>query len=244
MAVGLNPIHINAQINEIAPLVVMSGDPLRAKYIAENFLTDFKEVTNLRGMLGFTGMYKGQQITVMGHGMGMPSMSIYAFELFHFYDVQKIIRIGTCGTLNKKIDLNHLILADRVYTESKFAFTYNGYNKDVVESSVELNNQIKATANDLGLNSKFHTGMIMTLDVFGPYVNEEAILGRIPKEYNVVGEEMEAFALVHIANSLNRQASVITTVVDSKFSNSIISPEDRQTALNDMIVLALESIIK
>ena len=99
MFIGENPIHINAEKGSIAPLVLMPGDPLRAKYIAENFLTEAKEVCNLRNMLGYTGMYKGVRVSVIGSGMGMPSMGIYSWELFHYFNVQKIIRIGTCGVI-------------------------------------------------------------------------------------------------------------------------------------------------
>ena len=121
------PIHINAKKGEIAEVVLMPGDPLRAKYIAENFLVNAKEVTNVRNMLGFTGYYKGHRITVMGSGMGLPSMGIYCFELFYYYNVQKIIRIGTCGVLSPKVDIPEIIVADKVYSESNFAYSYNSF---------------------------------------------------------------------------------------------------------------------
>ena len=241
MAIPTEPVHINAKKGEIAKVVLMPGDPLRAKYIAEKFLTDVKEVTHVRNMLGFTGYYKGTQVTVMGSGMGMPSMSIYAFELYHFYGVEKIIRIGTCGALNPSADVGEIILADKIYSESNFAYQYNGYLLDIVDPSQELNTKIKEVATKKKLN--LHTGMLMTCDVFGPYVDLDAIMNRMPKDIHPLGEEMEAFGLVHVANSLGKKATAMATVVNSRFSTKIISIEDRERALNDMISLALDSLV-
>ncbi len=245
MFIGPNPIHIKVENqDDIAPIVIMPGDPLRAKYIAENFLDDAKLVTSLRNMLGFTGTYKGVKVTVMGSGMGMPSMSIYAFELFHFFNVQKIIRIGTCGAVSKEADIKEMILCNKAFSSSNFAESYNGFEGHVVDADAELNKTIIATAEELGLSELLNVGMLNTMDVFGPYVDYNRLLAKVPKEYDIFGEEMEAFALIHIANSMQRHATAIVTVVDSKWTQEIVSPEDRQKALNDMITLALESIIK
>lgn len=235
------PIHINAKKDQIADVVILPGDPLRAKYIAENFLTDAVEVTNVRNMLGFTGNYKGRRVTVMGSGMGLPSVGIYAFELFYFYNVQKIIRIGTAGVSSKDVDIPEIILADNVYSESNFAYSYNGYERHIVKPSLELTNKIYRTAEEQGL--KIHKGTIMTTEVFGPYVDDDALLARAPKDLNILGEEMEAYGLIHVANSFQRQAACMVTCVDSPFTDRIVSVNDRQTALNDMIKLALESLI-
>lgn len=243
MFIGENPIHIKVENkSDISKLVLMPGDPLRAKYIAENFLENAKEVTNVRNMLGFTGKYKGKEITVMGSGMGMPSMGIYSFELFHFFDVEKIIRIGTCGVVSPVVKVPEIILANLLYSESTFAYAYNGYTKNTVETNKNLNNIIKETANELDL--KVHEGAVLTTDVFGPYVDIDAILERVPENIELIGEEMEGFALMHTANSFNKEAAVIATAVDSKFSDTVVSIEDREKSLNDMIILALESIIK
>ncbi len=241
MAIPKEPVHINAKESEIAKVVLMPGDPLRAKYIAEKFLTDAKEVTHVRNMLGFTGFYKGVQVTVMGSGMGMPSMSIYAFELYNFYNVEKIIRIGTCGALSPSADVGEIILADKIYSESNFAYQYNGYLLDTVNPDKELNTRIKEVAAKKKLN--LHAGMLMTCDVFGPYVDLDAIMNRIPKNIHPLGEEMEAFGLVHVANSLGKKATAMATVVNSRFSPKIISIEDRERALNDMILLALDALV-
>ena len=245
MFLGENPIHIEVENkSDIAKLVLMPGDPLRAKYIAENFLENAKCVTSVRNMLGFTGTYKGVPITVMGSGMGMPSIGIYSFELFHFFDVQKIIRIGTCGAVSPKANINDMLLSERVYSESNFAYTFNNYRERVVMADEALNNDVMKAADELGLNDKLHKGMLTTMDVFGPYIDFERVLARIPKEYEVLGEEMEAFGLIHIANSMNKKATAIATVVDSKFSDVVLTIEERQTSLNNMIKLALEAIIK
>lgn len=235
------PIHMNAKKEDVAPVVLLPGDPLRAKYIAENFLTDAKEITNVRNMLGFTGYYNGIKVTVMGSGMGMPSCGIYAFELFYFYNVQKIIRIGTCGVVSPEVEIPEIILADNIYSEANFAFSYNGYRGNTVKPSMNLVNKIYQTAN--AKNLKIHKGTLMTTDVFGPYAEDEALLQRAPKNLNILGEEMESFGLIHIANSFNREAAVMCTAVDSKFTDKIVTPEERQTSLNDMIALALDSLI-
>ncbi len=244
MFLGENPIHIKVDNkSDIAPLVLMPGDPLRAKYIAETFLENAKCVTSVRNMLGYTGTYKGVKITVMGSGMGMPSMGIYAFELFHFFGVEKIIRIGTCGAVSSKAEINDLLVSSSIYSESNFAYTYNNYDKHVVEASKVLNENIMSASKELNMQG-VHLGMLTTMDVFGPYIDFDRVLDRIPKEYEVLGEEMEAFGLVHIANSFQKEATAIATVVDSKYSDIVLTIEERQTSLNNMIKLALEAIIK
>lgn len=245
MFLGEEPIHISVENkSDIAPLVLMPGDPLRAKYIAEKFLTDAKLVTSVRNMLGFTGFYKGIRVTVMGSGMGMPSMGIYAFELFHYFNVEKIIRIGTCGAVSRNVNIMDIILADKVYSESNFAYTYNNYREKIVEANKKLNENVISAANTLGLDKKLHVGALTTMDVFGPFIDYDRVLSRIPKDLEILGEEMEAFALIHVANSFGKSASVMATVVDSKYSDVVLSIEDRQTSLNEMIKLALEAIIK
>ena len=238
-----SPLHIRPNA-DIAPLVLMPGDPLRAKYIAEKFLDNPKLVTDVRNMFGFTGTYKGTKITVMGSGMGMPSMGIYSFELFHFFNVQKIIRIGTCGALSPEAELNEIILANCAYSESNFAYTYSNYDKDTVEVSNELNDSIICASKELNLNDIIHVGMLATTEVFGPYIDAERVINRIPKEYKVLGEEMETFALCHVANTLGRKATAMVTVTDSKFTDRVLSIEEREKSLDNMIKIALEAIIR
>lgn len=242
MFVGENPIHIECNKDDIAPIVLMPGDPLRAKYIADNFLTEAKLVTSVRNMYGFTGFYKNIRVTIMASGMGMPSMSIYAFELIHYFNVKKIIRIGTCGVVDPSVKIPELILADNFYSESNFAYSFNDYEGHTVKPSEKLNNVIIETAKEK--NIKLHIGTITTADVFGPYVGMDRLLERMPKDIHPLGEEMEGYGLCHIANSMGIEASVIATAVDSKFSDVVLTPEERQCSLNDMITLALEAIIK
>lgn len=240
MFVGENPIHITSGA-DIAPNVIMPGDPLRAKYIAENFLDDYQEVTNIRNMLGFTGTYKGKKVTVMGSGMGMPSMSIYAFELYHYFNVENIIRIGTCGVIDPSVEIPEVILADKAFTLSNFAFQYCKSKANLVHPSSELNERIIKVSKDR--NIKLHVGGIMTMDVFGPYVDSDFMLANAPKNINLLGEEMEAFGLLTVAKKMNRNAAVMATAVDSKYSDVVLTPEMRQTSLNDMITLALDSLL-
>ncbi len=238
----LEPLHIKVDKEKIAPIVLMPGDPLRAKYIAERFLTNPILVNNIRNMLGYTGTYKGIPITVIGSGMGMPSMGIYSYELFTFYNVQKIIRIGTCGANKEGINISDLIIADRAYSESKFAYTFSDYPNNITYPSKELNEIIINTAKEMGY--KYYVGTILTMDIFGPYVDEERILNRIPRNIEIIGEEMEAFGLFHIADYCNKEAACILTVTDSKYSEIILSDEEREKNLNNMILLALNSITR
>lgn len=243
MFIGEDPIHINVESrDDIAPLVLLPGDPLRAKYIAETFLKDAKLVNTVRGMYAYTGYYKDKRVTVMGSGMGMPSASIYVFELIHYFGAKKIIRIGTCGAVHPSVNIGDVILAEKVYSESNFAYTYNNYEGRVVVSNKELNESVKSTARENNFDLK--SGMITTMDVFGPYVGPDRILDRIPKKYNILAEEMEAFGVIHVANSMNCEATCLITVVDSKYSDIVMSSEDREKKLNDMITLALDAIVK
>lgn len=243
MFIGEDPIHIKTESrSDISELVIMPGDPLRAKYIAENFLENAKLVTSVRNMFGYTGNYKGKKITVMGSGMGMPSMGIYSFELFHFYNVKRIIRIGTCGVVTPDVKVGEMVLAKDAYSESNFAYSFDGYTKNIVDGCEKLNKIIKETSKEL--NYKLHYGTIMTCDVFGPYIDIDAILNRVPSYINLLAEEMEGFGLLHTANYFAREAAVIITAADSKFSNEVMSVEAREKSLDNMINLALNSIIK
>lgn len=238
----IKPAHIACTKSDIAPIVVMPGDPLRAKYIAENFLSEAKLVSDTRNMFVYTGEYKGTRVTVMGSGMGMPSMSIYAFELFYFFGVEKIIRVGTCGGLIPELNVPDLIVVNCAYNEGNFAYSYNGDPTHLAYPSNALNETVINTANDLNYHA--YVGTAMSTEQFGFYSDNEHVLARVPKNIQIVAEEMEAFALFHIADSFDKQAACILTVVDSKFSEVFMSQEDREKSLNESITLALESIIK
>ena len=235
--------HNEAQIGEIAKTVIMPGDPLRAKYIVENFFDDYKLVSQVRGMYAYTGTYKGNEITVMAHGMGMPSVGIYTYELFKFYDVENIIRIGSCGAYKPELKLFDIILSENVFSESNYALTLNNDNCHIVSSSIDLNSIIEDTAKEKNINlTKGNTVCTDCFDVYMTDVNQ--FLARIPDDFDPVSAEMEAFALFYNAKLLNKKASCLMSVVDSKYIKEIATPEERQTGLNNMIKLALESAIK
>ena len=134
--------HNEATENDFAKVVLMSGDPLRAKYIAENFMEDIKLVNSVRGMLAYTGKYKGKEISVMGHGMGIPSMGIYSYELYKFYNVETIIRMGSCGGYIEDLNLKDMVLVDNVYSESTFAASFNGKNEHFIKSENSCNDML------------------------------------------------------------------------------------------------------
>ena len=232
-------IHCDAKKNDIEKTVLMPGDPLRAKYIAENFLDNPRLVNTVRNILAYTGTYNSKPITVFSSGMGMPSIGIYSYELYKFYDVEKIIRIGSCGTYNKDIHLFDTILVDKSYTEGNFAYEWSGKKEYVSEASKELNDLIDNTAKKLGINCI--RGNAFCNDCFDGYLdNLDDFISRLPKD--VLACEMEAFALFYIAKYLGKQASCLLTVVDAYFENKSITAEERERSLNEMITLALESV--
>lgn len=235
--------HNEANIGDIAKTVVMPGDPLRAKYIAENFLENYKLVNQVRGMYAYTGTYKGKEITVMAHGMGMPSVGIYTYELFKIYGVENIIRIGSCGGYKPELKLFDIILTENVFSESNYALTLNNDNCHIVSSNSDLNSIIEDTAKDSNINIVL--GNTVCTDCFDVYMTDvNKFLERVPDNFNPVAAEMEAFALFYNAKLLNKKASCLMSVVDSKFIKDIATPEERQTGLNTMIKLALDSAIK
>lgn len=234
--------HNEANKGDIAKTVIMPGDPLRANYIVENFFEDFKLVNKVRGMYAYTGTYKGKKLSVMASGMGIPSMGIYSYELFKFYDVDNIIRIGSCGAYLPELNLFDIILSQKVFSESNYALTLNNENCHIASSCNDLNNIIKNTASEN--NIKLTCGNTVCTDCFDVYMTDvNKFLKRVPDNFNPISAEMEAFALFYNAQLLNKHASCLMSVVDSKFIDIIASTEERQTGLNNMIRLALDSAI-
>ena len=232
--------HNKAKVSEIAKTVIMPGDPLRAKYIADTFLENSKLVNDVRGIYTYTGTYKGKTITVMASGMGIPSMGIYSFELYKFYGVENIIRIGSCGAYDPNLKLFDVILADKVFSESNFAMTLNNENCHIVSSSEQLNKCIEETANQT--NTKIVKGNTVCTDCFDVYMTDvNKFLSRIPSDIHPIAAEMEAFALFYTAKLLGKNAACLMSVVDSKYIKEIATTEQRQTGLNKMIKLALDS---
>ena len=237
--------HIKAKKEEIAKVVLMPGDPLRAKFIAENFLTNYSCVNDVRGMLAFTGYYKDKKITVMGHGMGIPSIGIYSHELFKFYDVDTIIRIGSCGTYIKDMELGQIIIGNEAISNSNYAKSIGVEVKNnalfATSDLVQLANQ---TANEL--NIKTINGTILSSDVF--YSNNKEYnewINTLITNRNLLAAEMEAFGLYANAINNNKKALTIVSVSDSIIEHDKnLSPDERVTTFKNMMMLALEIAIK
>ncbi len=229
--------HINAPDGAIAESVLLPGDPLRAKFIAENFLEDAKCYNEVRGMYGYTGFYKGKRVSVQGTGMGQPSLSIYVHELFQFYNVQKAIRIGTCGSIREDVNIRDIILANGACTDSSlqsqrfgllhyspvpdFDLLYTAYNK----------------SKELGLKT-----------VVAPCVSSDRFYDdnenwKLWKKYGAAGVEMESAELYTLAAEFKRKALTILTVSDHIITGQATTAEERQTTFKDMMILALETII-
>ena len=235
--------HNEAKLGEIAKTVIMPGDPLRAKYIAEHFLENARLVNQVRGMYAYTGTYQGKEITIMASGMGMPSMGIYSYELYHFYEVESIIRIGSCGAYLPELKLFDIILSTGTYCEGNYAYTLNNDNCHFVQASNELNQMIQETATEKKL--QIYRGETACLDVFDPYATDfDQYLKRVPKDLHLIAGEMEAFSLFYNAQLLHKQASCLMTVVDSKFIDTVATTQERETGLTRMIQLALDAALK
>lgn len=235
--------HNEANLGDIAKTVIMPGDPLRAKYIAENFLSDYKLVNSVRGVYAYTGNYKEKQITIMASGMGMPSMGIYSYELYKFYQVNNIIRIGSCGAYKPELQLFDIILAENTFSESNFALTLNNEDCHIVNSDSELNSILVSTAKELNID--IFKGNTVCTDCFDVYMTDvNKFLDRIPNDFNPISAEMEAFALFYVAKLLNKKAACLMSVVDSKYIKEIATSEQRQNGLNNMIKIALDASLK
>ncbi len=235
--------HNEAKLGDIAKTVIMPGDPLRAKYIAENFLENPKLVNSVRNAFAYTGTYKGKEITVMASGMGMPSMGIYCYELYKLYNVENIIRIGSCGGYKPELKLFDIILSENVFCEGNFALTLNNDDCHIASADAHLNKLIEATAKENNINIvKGNTCCTDCFDLYMTDVNE--FLARIPEGFNPLSAEMEAFALFYVAKLLNKKASCLMSVVDSKYIKDVATAEERETGLNNMITLALDASLK
>ena len=230
--------HNQAKFGEIAKNVLMPGDPLRAKFIAETFLENIKLVNSVRNMLAYTGEYKGKEITVMASGMGMPSIGIYSYELYSQYEVENIVRVGSAGAYTDKLNLFDVVLAESAWSESSFAKTQNGYDKDTTYPDGELNEKIIETAKKL--NIPLHLEKIHSSDVFYTEPNVDGYK-EINAKHGCECVEMESFALFHNAKVLGKKAACLLTISDSFTSEQKATPEERQTAFINMMKIALET---
>jgi purine-nucleoside phosphorylase len=232
-------IHIAAEKGQIAPRVLFPGDPLRAKWIAETYLSDVICYTEIRNMFGFTGTYKGERISVQGSGMGQPSASIYANELFTEYDVQTLIRVGTCGALTEAVKVRDVIVAMSASTDSQMnRLRFHGIDYAPTADYKLLRAAVDA-AEAAGLN--VHVGQVFSGDLF---YNDRPDLVSRTAEYGVLGIEMEAAALYTLAAKFGRRALGIMTVSDHLITHEVTSAEERQTTFSEMITIALDAAIE
>lgn len=229
--------HIGAEKDQIAKTVLMPGDPLRAKYIAENFLENYECVNQVRNMLAFTGEYQGKRITVAGGGMGMPSVGIYTYELFHFYEVDQIIRIGTAGTLSDKVRLRDVVVGIGASTDSSYAAQYHLPGTFAPIADFELARKAVETGERLGIRTV--AGNILSSDLF--YNDHEEDLTKWVK-MGILAVEMEAAALYMNAARAGKKALCMLTISDAPLRSEALSAEERQTGFTDMMKIALETV--
>ena len=240
----MSTAHNTANKGDFAKTVIMPGDPLRAKYIAETFLDDARLVNNVRGIQGYTGTYHGKPVSVMASGMGMPSMGIYSYELFNFYDVDNIIRIGSAGSYTEKAKLFDVVLSTGAVSESNYARVQSGFEGDITLPSQSLNDKLRASAAKQGI--PLIEGNIHSSDVF---YREDS--GARPTYWEVLRDEkgclaveMESFALFHNAKVLGKHAACILTISDSFVSPEITTAEERQTSFTAMMKVALGAVLE
>lgn len=231
--------HIAAGKEDIAKTVIMPGDPLRSRWIAENFLDDARLVNNIRSVQGYTGTYKGMPVTVMSSGMGIPSISIYAYELFNFYDTETIIRTGTAGSIREDVNIGDLIIADIAYTNSGFLDQFDlpedyipAADEALVRCALEIAGRSGAT---------YHTGPVLTEEIY--YSKEENIIEKWAAK-GVLAFEMEAAALFANAAQAGKKAMAVFTVSNNILKGSEMDPADRERSLSDMVSLALETALE
>lgn len=232
-------VHISAKKGEIAKVVLQPGDPLRAKYIAENFLENARLVSQTRGVFYYTGTYKGKEISVGASGMGFPSIGIYSFELYTEYEVDTIIRIGTCGGYSSDVKLFDILNVENAASESTYAKYAWGFEEEIFSHQGNIYGIINETAEELGLKAKATN--IHSSDIF---YRKDPATPAIATKYNCPAVEMEAFGLFANAKHLGKNAATILTVSDIIPTKEFISADEREKALKPMIELALEAALK
>lgn len=231
--------HMNAGAGDFAPTVLMPGDPLRAEYIAENFLEGVRRVTDVRNMWGFTGEHKGIPVSVMAHGMGIPSVSIYCEELIREYGAKRLIRVGSCGTSHPAVKLRDVLIAMGACTDSNVnRMRFGGYDFAPLATFSLVQNAV-AAAKDL--NVRHHVGNIFSADLF--YTPDPEMFETMAK-YDVLGVEMEAAGIYPIAAEHGVEALAICTVSDDIRSGEALSSAERQTTFDEMITVALETVVR
>ena len=229
--------HMNAAPGDFAATVLMPGDPLRAQYIADTYLDDARRVTDVRNMWGFTGEYKGIPVSVMAHGMGIPSVSIYCTELITEYDVKRVIRVGSCGTTHPDVKLRDVLIAMGASTDSNVnRMRFGGYDLAALATFSLVQNAVHAAQEN---NVRYHVGNLFSGDLF--YTPDPGMFETMAK-YNVLGVEMEAAGMFPIAAEHGAECLAICTVSDDILSGDALSSEERQNTFDEMIVVALETV--
>lgn len=234
--------HIGAKNEDVASIVLMPGDPLRAKLIADTYLNDVTIINNVRNMLGFTGYYKNMKITVMGSGMGIPSMGIYSYELFDKYNVEYIIRIGTAGSYTEELDVYDTVLVDECYSESTYAYCQSLEKTNIEKPSLQLNKAILETAKKMG--RKLTVAKAHSSDVYKREKKAKVLVNDAIQKEKCKCVEMESYALFHNAKVLNKQSACLLTISDSMVSNKKTTSEEREKLFINMIEIALETALE
>ena len=227
--------HIAAKEGDFAKTVLMPGDPLRAKFIAETFLTDAVLVNNVRGVNGYTGYYNGKRVSVMASGMGIPSMGIYSYELFNFYDIDNIIRIGTAGSIHQDLKIRNVVLAMGACTDSNYGAQYELPGTFAPIASFELLRKAVKVIEEMG-NIGYKVGNVVSSDVF--YSDRQTTAAW--QKMGALAIEMESAALYMNAARAGKNALTICTISDSLVTGEVTTAEERQTSFDDMMKIALE----
>lgn len=236
-------LHISAKEGKIAPNVIIPGDPMRAKFIADTYLDDVKIVSNVRGNIAYTGQYKGTLVTVISSGMGIPSMGIYAYELINKYHIKNIIRVGSCGCYKEDLNLFDIVLATGSYSSSPFAYEAFGYEEHIMHPSTELNGKIKEEAEKN--NIKLYEGNVVSGEVFDAYLNDfNEYYNNLKEKCDPIATEMESYALFATGQKFGCNAACLLTVSDVIGSNKVATAEERESGFVKMIELALDSVIR
>ena len=231
--------HINASPEDFAKTVLMPGDPLRSKFIAENFLEGARLVNNVRGIQGYTGLYKGKRVSVMASGMGMPSIGIYSYELYKFFGVENIIRIGSLGGMSEKVKIRDIIFGMGASTTTNFAVQYGLEGTFAPIADYRLMKTAIAEADKIG--ARYHVGNILSSDIF---YNADQSASKKWEKMGVLGVEMEAAALYMNAAHLGKRALAICTVSDHLLTGESLDAEARQSSFTEMMEIALNTAIK
>ena len=232
--------HINAPKDDFAKTVLMPGDPFRAKRIAEKYLKNAVLVNDVRGVQGYTGEYKGKKVSVMASGMGIPSIGIYSYELYHAYNVENIIRIGTCGALQKEVKVKDLVVATGACTDSNYAESFGLKGVISAVPSFKLLKKADEMVNKLGLQDKTRFGQIFTTDVFYRDTNDTLQWTKM----GVIGVEMEAYGLYLNAARAGKNALAICSISDNMVTKQELTAEERTKSVDEMITLALEIAVE